>query len=41
METQKITSSLSSELKQKYQDIEEMNLLKETLRKFKCIFIYY
>ncbi|CAD8121515.1 unnamed protein product [Paramecium sonneborni] len=35
MESQKITATLNSELKQKYQDIEEMQILKENLRKFK------
>ncbi|CAD8075713.1 unnamed protein product [Paramecium primaurelia] len=35
METQRITATLSIELKQKYQEIEEMQILKENLKKFK------
>ncbi|CAD8157548.1 unnamed protein product [Paramecium octaurelia] len=35
METQKITATLNPELKQKYQEIEELQILKDNLKKFK------
>lgn len=34
METQKITATLNPELKQKYQEIEEMKILKENLKNY-------